>query len=101
MKINGTVKYKGSDLDPVFEVEVTTYDSGEKGSYFEPPIEPEIEFEITGWDKDFYTSPENAAIKKAVESLAVHEIIMDAVFDKYEKWLDDCEESAAISNYEN
>src|SRR5699024_1231883 len=101
MKINGTVKYKGSDLDPVFEVEVTTYDSGEKGSYFEPPIEPEIEFDIIGWDKDFFTSPENASIKKAVDSMEVNEAIEDEVFNEHEKWLKACEESAAISNYEN
>jgi len=101
MKINGIVKYKGSDLDPVFEVEVTTYDSGEKGSYFEPPIEPEIEFDILGWNKDIFTSPENSVIKKSVEDMEAHESIMNDVFDHYEKWLNDCQESAAISNYEN
>src|SRR5699024_7940031 len=89
------------ELSPTFEVEVTWYDAGSEGNYIDPPENPEIEFDIIGWDKDFYTSPENAAIKKAVDSFEAQEAIRDEVFYEYEKWLDDCEESAAISNYEN
>ena len=105
------------ELSPTFEVEVTWYDAGSEGNYIDPPENPEIEFDILGWDKNFHTSRENDLIKKAVDSGDAHEIIMDAVFikcenwldgckesaaiSKYEKWLDDCEESAAISNYEN